>query len=1443
MLHQCQLSSQNGGQPRIMASQHPADPRVACSRSHWKPGNPPSSHVRGVHALQASQSFQHPKHCDASKSNNQTSRKDDPYRRPAAHVSAQHSCYFVVSDKETSATHSVGHHHQQMKSSKGRDSSLNLDVLRQQSDRLDLPSCTSSAAHQGNHPGITAQSISLQNSTPFVQQRNPLLYTLLMRSSPVEKLLPWSAKETNAKVTPNTTLCNTLRQQQSSFYNLNNTSATEGGGMESFSDDSIQNFIWNEVRKQRRSGNLQSSRESAFHTPDTNPSLPLSCILPMSGSAGHLPTTSAFNEEGLAKKVFNSMNKRSSTEVGQASEEDNPLCGRMSDHVWPAVRSHSTDCPAILEKVTPTFSKAEDDSPVAVTAVSQVVSGQLTRKHPRTSLDSSQDENKAFRSDINRTLKYLKKHAGDSVQAGTGSISSNENQGEFFQGEKNVAQPCMDRCAEVMVKQNLSVSPPISDYTNRSGYQWSPTNREERVDVGSLCLQSDVSIELSGKKIRSSPPVKDFVTMLKDPQYEDISDEDLSQNATDLQYTEHAKLICFQDTRNKHTSIDETTMVENLTVGKSSLTPETGPSNNERLQLEDGSCGHEQDLIEVTAEISLNKKVPQVKRASGSPSFDEPETDDDCDVFTIIMTDLHFEVQDRDQHSPENVMHDCAEGGDQETQFDKSPVHCEEQVPQIEEFDTIDTFLQANTVKKAFELTFNPSPRKVTLDSGGEPDTSQNRRETCSEPDDSCETEDSCDYSTGSEHNYLTVSRKLLKKRPVPLPAETDSENDEEYKGEHVQNSKAKSCIEKLKLLMETKAASKNAQHETNTPSVSNTDDIIVLDSDTEDESYPNCNLNTEKKRIISADSDNEDVLYSQPKRPKLSGTVDSPIDLIEDEVLETWPCLDSAAQQQQDMDKDEDLHSEPLRLDKKRRERTDTSTGVMHMPHTTKKSAGEAGIILTGVVADYTSDLNYAKKSKKRHRSSVSKEDADAPCIQQKTSSPETEAERETRKEKPVITRLSPVVSPVQQHQSKHQLKKQSNSTLDNTTQHKTTGQKISDERCHAKKRSEDRCAAKRSTEFVDSPCPAGNKKLKKPAPSPNSPNDQSQPRDKEVHSPLGPNPANPRHSVEKSSESNKNLKTFKDYRQGSNETVAAKTSRKSTDTSEKISLHLDKNQKGQSSSIPNPGDDRSTTKMGTVHVSRPKVLLKQHSLPNPKDLPASNCSSQYLEKRQKCSDVSEKLFESCSSNTSVPRKISPFKMQRSLSSGNSSTSGSFHTSTKGPSISPIMKSSAKEHVAKAWDNSFVPTRKDRKRSLEEQKIHSTNPEKCRKDKTGACHSEQPPKQRHNVPRMQHPLMKKTKADAIRLTKAKNRDMPTMQRPVGEGYKWGEKPTMVPRAKERGAQGQSRDMNGLSGRQGYLNIPPCFATAPSSTVADIHVIPHYGSVSRVRGRCADTVR
>ncbi len=1160
----------------------------------------------------------------------------------------------------------------------------------------------------------------------------------------------------------------------------------------------------------------------------------------------------------------------------------------------------STEYPQIMMNVAATCAKNEEESPVVLTAVPEMTLDELTDKHPSLTLNCSlSQEYRPHLLNINNNLDdkdqvpgqetWALKHMTEKEKGDTGlkpvetvgldnmhavtqtkrsSVASEnkqltshiDNQDANTIKMKNTEdqQHCGVICKPVIAHRklnsttdNILIHNVVSVVTNQSEQLCKQTSSEGvREDEGSVRSQTGLSTALPKNKVIVQTSLSESkgeealsVNIVKDPQYEDISDDDMSQSAKKLLSTVHEEITFpagFEDPQYEDISEDENPHTKNMSVERPSLT-QAPECMSKQSPFQNKGTAHVQAQMKteiISDEALIRKKQVSPKTESldiaqhcSGPCFvetdggfegllcakydskthlgcqrnhsvscspssvleNEDETDnqmdDDWIVIPINMSDLKYEPEDEDLDVPEKVVLDDCETGD-ERPCDTSPTHTELHWPapnpvltsassEMEVFDTVESFLQAKAVQ------FNT----FEVDSKGEPDAPQNRQESYSEPEDSCETEDSCDYSSGSEYNYLTVSRELLK-RSAPLPPETDDSVSEKG-GEHdevtnVQNGQTRSLGSMQKLRQLTEAGPTR---------LSKTDDIIILDSDSEDENDQNCKKKAKRKRLFSSVSeDSGEAPCSQPKKHSPE-TVDSQCGAAKEKFQENrWPSVNSPVPQRQSAlhhtqfkEVMQIAHSDLSHSTEKGAQLIDNkvdSENVQHKVnrHTIPKK--EPVITIDSDTED--EDDQYYKKANRR-LSLGSAYSGDSPFVQQERHSSETvDSDYGTANGR--IRETRQLIKPKGgfehvQHKTNRQMTSNRRIVFHDSdkvvTKDYFSKKNVNTKTIHSSG-SEDSGDALfaapdiPSTETVDRLCGAANKKPEKPRLScDDSPEMQPQCADEEAESTLDRNPFIPRLVVLQSSQPNDRLKLRKEsrevYRQGKDETEAPKpptATRKKTDSYEKNTRHLHRNKKGRFVSKPNPENDGHHAVQ--ANITKPSLVSRQHSLPSQEAPSTSFSSLSYtsgqLSEARRSSSFSRSLFQSGenSASSSLPKSmqstsvsrqhVSSSKLQRSHSSNNTYTKGR----------SPVTMQSAKEQVAKDWKKTYFPIQRDRKTSLGMDKdLRTTNYHSWREARPGPSHYDRPPRQRHHSHEPVTPLMKRTKIDAIQWTKATNRDAP----------------------------------------------------------------------------------
>nr|XP_046234900.1 uncharacterized protein LOC124053619 isoform X1 [Scatophagus argus]XP_046234901.1 uncharacterized protein LOC124053619 isoform X1 [Scatophagus argus] len=566
----------------------------------------------------------------------------------------------------------------------------------------------------------------------------------------------------------------------------------------------------------------------------------------------------------------------------------------------------STEYPQIMMKVAATCTKNEDESPVVLTAVPREALDELTQKHPSPlfKYSSSQEEYKSLE------LKPVEGVGLDGVQGVT-------NVSEEFQTKSNsgVSEPtsltenqekemkniehCNVTCKGVIAQSETNSSTDIQIHNvtsvSMNQYEWlcnQASCEGVRKDVCSVAVQTDARLTISENKVKEEALLSSegkevlSVKIIKDPQYEDISDDDMSQLATELPNSEHGELNFpeyFQDMHYTDISEDENPPFMATETPSPTQAPEPNKQQTETLDIEQccsGSC-----FAKTDDGCHLRRQTERCVCCTSSVLTDDDtdeQMDDDWLVIPVTVANLKFEPDDEHQNSPEKVV---LSGSDEETQCDVSPAHNELHSPasspsyQIDVYDTTESCLKAMRVQfqRNFEMAAFLYPPEYALESEGTPQTPQNRSESYSDPEDSCETEDSFDYP------YSPESRQLSWKRSVSLPIETDDHVSEKAREDEVTNAQndqnrdldTLGCMQKQRQQINTKTTGKHVKRTCRQRNSKN--DVIIINSDTEDESDENCKKKAERKRLFSSSSDNSGDAPCSPQKRHSPGDSQAP--------------------------------------------------------------------------------------------------------------------------------------------------------------------------------------------------------------------------------------------------------------------------------------------------------------------------------------------------------------------------------------------------------------------------------------------------------------------------------------------------------------------------------------------------------------------------------------
>lgn len=988
--------------------------------------------------------------------------------------------------------------------------------------------------------------------------------------------------------------------------------------------------------------------------------------------------------------------------------------------------------------------------------------------------------------------------------------------------------------------------------------QTNSKNMEE--DATGVCLQADLSISLPVNK-KITPPCRPegdtTVAVLNDPQYEDISDaEDLPRLDMNLLNTKQEEKR-FEDLSYEDISEDENPQFQN--IAEEILSPpcevseanamqyepvqnqaKINPSLNEELipmeqmssktetldpaqhcscpcfvESEDGfervlcpKCDSEKHLKWQTSHSFRPLSVTQHQEET------EEAADEDSEwlVIPVHVTDVNWEPAGEGQADGENRSQSDGEHENQVKQSDTNAAVCEvpKSVPSrvpAAAFPPMEVFDTPSQQAKAIQSRETTLQSSLVPSSWGIPETKarrpQNRESHC-DPEDSCETEDSSDYSSDSEHNYLTVSTQFVKNLPVPASPETvDSDSEKENEDHEMPN--LQQCQTR-----ETRKSSGN-------------DDIINLDSDTEDEGVQNC-AETKTKRLFSTRTQNSGAACLNQLKKLSPETVDGQCGTVKENLhTNRLQSADSPASHCQASCYQEVIQTRNAQLSQRTEKcghllENKTGSHVKKEVPTQIISDDPSVIVIfdsddegkqsnrrvkrKGILASESMSAgstscgqqrrdNENKESAKPNNrepsvssadSSKSQHQSQLQHVQLKEKRPDERPSHGIKKRKLIKVRVHPehVHQKLKRQSTSNTVERDTANLMKNKTNVVSSETEDSDDAsvdahssiCASKKtqislsakdsskklpQSVDRDVdstealhehfqqkAKRqmASKTVEREVEKDLNKLKRKTrvlPSETEVSDDTGPSADvpEKHpktldsddSNMAPNPVIPRFLVQKSSRTSVHLKLLEQstvQRQGKNQSRAtletpAQTSKK-TDSSKKERQLSSKGIIGKIVCRPQPTSDA------------------HHTAPLPRSIHSSSSSKECL---------------------------SSSKRQRSQSYSNSSTLNQSCTPTKGPSSSISMQSSAKEQVFHDWQNSFVPTRRDRKTSLR------NNCDSLREARPGPSHHYKAHRRRHGSYESLPALRKRRKNEAIQMTKDRKRDAPWEQGfPVSKGYK-----------------------------------------------------------------------
>ncbi|XP_041833485.1 uncharacterized protein LOC121634685 [Melanotaenia boesemani] len=308
----------------------------------------------------------------------------------------------------------------------------------------------------------------------------------------------------------------------------------------------------------------------------------------------------------------------------------------------------------------------------------------------------------------------------------------------------------------------------------------------------------------------------------------------------------------------EHVTGLERTSTEEHNAGETALADDAGSAvTNQTRQMCSKAC-------KMMEEVTENRHTPPAGRTPGEmlpvavlrdPQYDDI-SDEDLPGMTIMKDEgeheIHSEPDDDDDGwdvIPVSILnlklepaeHSDLKGDGENGNKVQKPVPASA-FAQMEVFDT--PVEQEQTVKLgqlSFVMPSLCSPHKEKSHS------SHRTRESCSEAEDSNETEDSCDYSSGPEGNYLTVSRQLLKNLPASALPKTSVFSDSKAENEKEDN-------ERRKLLGGQSRRRKEA---------------YVIDLDSGDESDKKCTKRKRRKKRCSSPCSENRGTTSAPKKTR----------------------------------------------------------------------------------------------------------------------------------------------------------------------------------------------------------------------------------------------------------------------------------------------------------------------------------------------------------------------------------------------------------------------------------------------------------------------------------------------------------------------------------------------------------------------------------------------
>lgn len=303
--------------------------------------------------------------------------------------------------------------------------------------------------------------------------------------------------------------------------------------------------------------------------------------------------------------------------------------------------------------------------------------------------------------------------------------------------------------ADVMLVPSVLGDGSGSAVANQTGQKCSEKSQiVENVTVNvALCENEHTFI---GSMAEEKPPV----TIIRDPQYDDISDEDQPGVMMTDEDKETDKSLCSGNEPSIKKYSHEPVQVQIKPVSDEQISVKAAQTSGELScsypRADDGfHLKPHSDAGWQTNHSSSPCIMLEGEHEMHSPPDDNDEDDDDgWEVIPVSILNLEFDPGKQSDLKGE------AETG----------VMVQKAVPasafsQMEIFDT-PVEVQAVKSRQVSFVSVCGSNKRMSH--------SRNKRnDLSSEVEDSNDTEDSCDYSSGPEGNYITVSRQLLKNLPA----------------------------------------------------------------------------------------------------------------------------------------------------------------------------------------------------------------------------------------------------------------------------------------------------------------------------------------------------------------------------------------------------------------------------------------------------------------------------------------------------------------------------------------------------------------------------------------------------------------------------------------------------------------------------------------------------